>query len=94
MYETHGDDSLRSMCLQRLAHEAHRTGPRLDELGNGIEKGRLAMAVGAEKPDPLAGADVEAHAVQHVEGIVAGVQILDLEGSLRVRQSAASLLPR
>nr|WP_206680493.1 hypothetical protein [Mesorhizobium sediminum] len=85
-------------CAERasseIAHETHRTGPRLDEFRNGIEKRRLAVAIGAEQPDALADADMQAHALQHVEGIVAGAQVLNLEGSLNVRQSAASRLPR
>src|SRR5690606_41109954 len=75
----------RSSDLDRVAVEDDRPAARLQDAGDGADQRGLAGAVGADERDDLAGADLEADAVERLRVAVEHRQVAD-----RQHVSAAS----
>ena len=62
-----------------LAVKGHLAGARLEQAGDGVERGGLARAVGADEGDDLALVDLEGDALDGVYVAVVDVHVLNFE---------------
>src|SRR6267142_5356722 len=76
-------DLIRRQADQLAALQADRAPPAAHDAHDRLEGRRLAGAVAAQQRHRLAGADLEADAVEHMRLAVPGVEIMDLEQGLR-----------
>ena len=74
-----------------FAHELDGAAAASHEAGHSFQRRGLARAVCADKGDDLALVDLEAHALDGVDGAVVDIQILSLEHH---HDSFAPFLPR
>ena len=80
-------DLVGGQALQLLPGEGDRPAARLEQVGDALEQGRLAGAVGAEEGDDLALVDVEVQAEEDLHRAVGRVEVLARRGSARARCS-------
>jgi len=91
------DDLAGAQGVDRLTAEGDRSGRRAHETEDGLHRRRLARGVAAEERHDLALVDLVAHALQHVERAIVGVDVREAEDGLTghgAHRASRGLTPR